>query len=749
MQGLQGSGWQGVQGLQGYSGLGLQGTRGVSASFAVLLDISNGGSLNVGTGATTTQINSYNSKYNENMSTLGTIVPDSTPIGVFLGPTNSDRSISTQNRVYLSTSSTLYYYYNQANGANNNGWGESPDASGGAASNGPENLILEYSIKGDWTDKVTLDGPIVPVGSGNSWIKRTVTIPTEAKSYSGVYLRFRQTAFDANTGDNWAFTSIIAASDSGSGASGGASGATSFAVIDLSSPSNVSIKDPNNPGAVITRIKDYSNKMATLGTIVPNSTPIGVFIGPVGVDRTVTNVSKVYLTYLDSLYYYYNQANGVNNNGWGESPDASGGAASNGPENLILEYSLTGDWTDKVTLDGPIVPTGSGNSWIKRTVTIPDEARSYSGVYLRFRQTAFDADNGDNWAFTSVLGKISGSTGNNSGSSGGGSTSFAIMDFSNSSDVSIPDANNPCASFTTIANSGYANMATINNVILPSTWITIFNGLKSSVRTVTSKSKVYLTEIGLLHYYYNQANGANNNGWGESPDASGGAASNGPENLILEYSIKGDWTDKVTLDGPIVPVGSGNSWIKRTVTIPTEAKSYSGVYLRFRQTAFDVDNGDNWAFTSIIAKLSLPITDDITTNSVEYPIFSNSTSGILTNVFTSSTKLQYNPSTGTLSSTIFASLSDKTQKTNIETIKNAVELVKQLQGVKYKWIDDHSKPSIGLIAQDTEKVLPEVVNINANGLKSISYGNIVGLLIEAIKEQQLCIDRLEKKINGN
>ena len=53
-----------------------------------------------------------------------------------------------------------------------------------------------------------------------------------------------------------------------------------------------------------------------------------------------------------------------------------------------------------------------------------------------------------------------------------------------------------------------------------------------------------------------------------------------------------------------------------------------------------------------------------------------------------------------------------------------------------------------MIAQDIEKVLPEVVMQNANGLKSVSYGNIVGVLIEAIKEQQIRIEELEEKVNA-
>ena len=75
--------------------------------------------------------------------------------------------------------------------------------------------------------------------------------------------------------------------------------------------------------------------------------------------------------------------------------------------------------------------------------------------------------------------------------------------------------------------------------------------------------------------------------------------------------------------------------------------------------------------------------------------------------------------------------SDERLKENIETIPNALETVKKLRGVSFAKKDSGIK-GIGVIAQEIEKVLPEVV-VDAE-YKSVSYGNIVGLLIEAIKE---------------
>ena len=78
--------------------------------------------------------------------------------------------------------------------------------------------------------------------------------------------------------------------------------------------------------------------------------------------------------------------------------------------------------------------------------------------------------------------------------------------------------------------------------------------------------------------------------------------------------------------------------------------------------------------------------------------------------------------------------SDERKKTDIETIPNALEKVLQLRGVTFNKLDDDNRRHAGVIAQEVEKVLPEVVYTSEDGTKSVAYGNLVGLLIEAIKE---------------
>ena len=117
----------------------------------------------------------------------------------------------------------------------------------------------------------------------------------------------------------------------------------------------------------------------------------------------------------------------------------------------------------------------------------------------------------------------------------------------------------------------------------------------------------------------------------------------------------------------------------------------------------------------------------------------SSNSGALTNNVVSSTKLYFVPSTGTLNATIFNSLSDRAQKTNVSEIVDALQTVKSLRGAEFYWVDNNEK-SAGVIAQDIEKTLPHLVQTSENGTKSVNYNGIIAYLIEAIKD-------LESKIN--
>jgi len=91
--------------------------------------------------------------------------------------------------------------------------------------------------------------------------------------------------------------------------------------------------------------------------------------------------------------------------------------------------------------------------------------------------------------------------------------------------------------------------------------------------------------------------------------------------------------------------------------------------------------------------------------------------------------------------------SDEQLKENISTIQNPIDKVNALRGVDFNW-KENGKKQIGVIAQEVEKILPELVEMRPDGYKGVHYDNIVGLLIEAIKEQQKQIDELKEKIDA-
>ena len=98
---------------------------------------------------------------------------------------------------------------------------------------------------------------------------------------------------------------------------------------------------------------------------------------------------------------------------------------------------------------------------------------------------------------------------------------------------------------------------------------------------------------------------------------------------------------------------------------------------------------------------------------------------------------------GTVKATDFDSLSDQNLKTNIQTMEDPLSKILQIRGVNFEW-KENNKPSAGVIAQEIEKVLPQLVT--DNGTKSVNYNGLIGLLIEAVKAQQEEIDILKSKI---
>ena len=86
--------------------------------------------------------------------------------------------------------------------------------------------------------------------------------------------------------------------------------------------------------------------------------------------------------------------------------------------------------------------------------------------------------------------------------------------------------------------------------------------------------------------------------------------------------------------------------------------------------------------------------------------------------------------------------SDAKLKTDINTINDALGIVGKLRGVSYKWLSNNES-DIGVIAQEVETVVPEVVKETEEGIKSVDYGRLVSVLINAINELKAEVDELK------
>ncbi len=109
---------------------------------------------------------------------------------------------------------------------------------------------------------------------------------------------------------------------------------------------------------------------------------------------------------------------------------------------------------------------------------------------------------------------------------------------------------------------------------------------------------------------------------------------------------------------------------------------------------------------------------------------------------------------GTLEISSISSPSDRRLKKEIDPIENALEKIQALEGVSFQWRKDKFPDrwfaqgrQLGFIAQEVEKVLPELVNTDAKGYKSVEYIQLIPVLLEGMKEQQRRLEEQRKEID--
>jgi hypothetical protein len=236
--------------------------------------------------------------------------------------------------------------------------------------------------------------------------------------------------------------------------------------------------------------------------------------------------------------------------------------------------------------------------------------------------------------------------------------------------------------------------------------------------------------------------GSQFNGSGAGLSSIPGANVSGTVSSATNSSTVGGFTPSQT-NGVVnrVVVADASGYINNNYFNSTDNSVASGV------TAVMVKQGDNYfrsgtaaAIATFISGQSMNISGSATTaGTVTTAAQGNITSlGTLTGLTVS----------GTVNATVFNTTSDQNLKENIKTIENPSDKIAQIRGVNFTW-KDSKNPSMGVIAQEVETVLPSIVATDSKtGTKSVSYDGIIGLLIEVVKDQQKSISLLESKINS-
>jgi len=223
-------------------------------------------------------------------------------------------------------------------------------------------------------------------------------------------------------------------------------------------------------------------------------------------------------------------------------------------------------------------------------------------------------------------------------------------------------------------------------------------------------------------------------------------------------NITGNVTGNVTGDLTGDVIGTATTATNVTVADESTDTSCNVLFVTSTTGNLPLKSGTNLTFNSSTAELStttfngslsgtatnatnITLADD-SSDTTSFPIFATDATGNQS-VKTDSSALTYNASDGTLSATNINSTSDESLKKDINTIVDGLEIINSIDGVRFVW-KESNKPSVGVIAQDVEKVLPELISERTDtGTKSVNYNGLVGVLIEAVKELSSRVEVLE------
>lgn len=201
--------------------------------------------------------------------------------------------------------------------------------------------------------------------------------------------------------------------------------------------------------------------------------------------------------------------------------------------------------------------------------------------------------------------------------------------------------------------------------------------------------------------------------------------------------------------GDNVIIADGNDWSNTNLTVARNGSTIEGLS---EDLTLDVGSiqvhliydGATWEVYAFTGPATTIQADDTSTDATKYITWSDTTSGVY-NAKVSSTKLYFNPSSGTLNATDFNSLSDSRLKENVKDLEVDYDMLMNIRSVSFDW-KDNGKSAYGFIAQELEEIMPELIAENKDtSYKSVSYTQLIPHLLEAIKDLKRQVDELKER----
>jgi len=215
----------------------------------------------------------------------------------------------------------------------------------------------------------------------------------------------------------------------------------------------------------------------------------------------------------------------------------------------------------------------------------------------------------------------------------------------------------------------------------------------------------------------------------------GGMAYNPSTNTLDLFNLNVNTSLRLTDNVELYFGTSNDAWFNYNGT-----NNYLELQLESAATDFRItDNGtERFRFVKSTGNLGIGTTNPTSRLTVDGDLLVSGVSTFQGNVYLGGIS-----ASGIVTATDFNATSDINLKENIRPIQNSSEIISGLEGVRFVWKAD-GKESIGVIAQEVEKTLPELVS-NGN-TKTVNYNGLIGVLIEAVKDQQKQIDSLKTEI---